>query len=170
MKKYFLIILLALTGLSAYAQEHIRSDKTDSNGRRTITSNVCILTPDYFAGFNAVTSDITELYVISIMAFCEDSWSVKEGDKACFRTIQGKNVYLTALFDNNITYENGRYTITTSYKIPKENIYDMLDAISRITLDIEQDGRKTSKEFSVPFSSAENLMMTYLDVLLATGN
>lgn len=167
--KRIIILLLALMPIVASAQEYIDKDESNENGRLVVTKSTPIISDGkmYFMRFVYSLFEENEIYYTTIVCCDEEyRWNVSPHTTGVFRMATGKNIYLKTLIDSESKLlPDGEYMIFTSYIIPTEKVYDMLDALKTISI-------KTSSHFfdiKIDFESASTLMKSYLDLLVTTG-
>lgn len=169
--KRIIILLLALMPIVASAQEYIDLDKTDENGRLVVTNTAPIFSDGKMYAMRFAYSLLAEneMYYTTIVCCDEEKeWLVEPNSIGMFEMVRNeKDVYLHTLINSESSkMENGKYMITTSYIIPINKVYEMLDALKCITI-------KTSTNqyhmINIDFDTASYLMQSYLELLVMTG-
>lgn len=173
MKRIILMVFAVLLCVTASAQKFIESDTTE-DGIRTIKTKACsIITNDLDVLVMSFWCNISEQrtsYIPIIMFYNSQPCSVEKSNLARVEMIDGESVYMTPLVDSWYKPYNNQYLVTAIYRIAEDDIHNMLAAINKIKINFEQNGITTSKEYRIPFSSAKELMESYLDLLIYTGN
>lgn len=173
MKRIILMAIAALFCVAGYAQEYIDIDKTE-NGTRFIRSKACpIITNDLDVvamSFICSKDKDNEIYSMALVFYNSLPFSITQENGMRIKSIEGESIYLYPLADSWSKPHNGEYLISVMYEIPKEKIRSLICAMKDITILFKQNGSTKSKTFYIPFSSAEDIMETYLHFAIYTGN
>lgn len=181
MKRLLTILILLLVFMTTLqAQEHIRSN-THRDGMHTIEAYPSMFehqTEQYLLCWNYISSQGVEAYYISI--FCNDQvapWYVSAGDKAYIKLLMAEEyTEISALLDaqpEKYTSTDGstKYRTLATYRIAPDQ-YDLFyKGFDRFILDVKMQSNNVPVRIAVkmPFSAVEHMLMSYLDIMIASG-
>lgn len=180
MKRFILLVAFIAASLNASAQEYIKSDKT-ADGFRNVEALPAIFehqTELYLTAWNYAGSPSNNVdhYYIAIM--CNDQvapWNIAAGDKAYLGlSLEDEYVEVTALLDAKPeAYETDSGTMyrTIGYYIIPKSAYDKLyKGFDRFKIDVRVNNTTpVTLAVKLPFSAIEHMLMSYLDIMIATG-
>lgn len=180
MKRLILLIAIFVASFNVFAQEYIKTDKTN-NGVRTVESVPSIFehqTELYLMGWNYIGSKSTNVdnYYLAIM--CSDQaapWNIAAGDKAYLGLmLQDEYVEITALMDSEPeAYETSsgtKYRTLGYYLISKTDYDKLYKGFDRFKIDVRvKNTTPITLAIKLPFTASEHMLMSYLDIMIATG-
>ena len=168
-----MIAALFCVAAAAQDQDYIEIDKTE-DGIRFIRSKACpIITNDLDVvamSFICSKGKENEIYSMALVFYDSYFFSISQENGMRIKTIEGESIYLYPLADSMAKPHNGEYLISVMYEIPKDKVSSLICAMKDITILYKQSGSTKSKTFSIPFSYAEDIMTTYLNFAIYTGN
>lgn len=180
MKRFVLICAFILLTISLNAQEYIKSNRID-NGTRIIEAYPSMFehqTEQYLLCWNYISKSGSEVYYLSIL--CNDQvapWYVKPGDKAYLRLLNERDYHeITALLDAEpeeyiSTDGTKKYRTLASYMIPSSMFNSLYKGFDRFLLKVKLQSNNADVSIAVemPFSAIEHMLMSYLDIMIASG-
>lgn len=180
MKKFILIIAALIAFYHANAQQYIENDVTN-NGVRHIIAKPAIFYHQselYILAWNYLNSADKNVDNFCLSVSCYDQaapWNVSAGDKIYLgELLENKYIELTALMDaapEAYETENGiKYKTSAYYFIPK-NYYDKLyKGFDRFKIDVKVKNKvPVTLDVKLPYSAIEHMLLSYLDIMIATG-
>lgn len=180
MKKIILAILLSLAALPMVGQEYkyIKSDVKTTDGR-IVETYPCAFdhqTEQYLLCLNYMRSGSQEVYYLSILSNDQVApWYILPGDKAYVQLLDEDPIQLVSILDAKPeTYQvNGvnKYRVLTSYIIPSNSYDKLFKGFNKFKIDVRMSSndKQTSIFVRMPFDCVEHVVMSYLELMSATG-
>lgn len=181
MKKLSLILAVFFTSIiSLNAQEYIKEDVT-ANGFRNVETHPAIFehqTELYLMAWNYISSPANNVDHYCLSIFCSDQaapWNVSAGDKLQIGLLlSDEYVELKALMDaepESYETDNGtKYRTLAYYVIPKSAYEKLYTGFDRFKIDVRVNNSvPITLAVKLPFSSVEHMLMSYLDIMIASG-
>ena len=180
MKRFIVFVTIIVASLNVNAQEYIKSDTT-SDGIRNVEAMPSIFShqsEQYLLAWNYVNAENRNVDNYYLSVFCSDQagpWNVSAGDKMYLGLImEDEYIELTALMDAAPeAYEttNGtKYRTLAYYMISKEDYGKLYKGFDRFKIDVKVNNTvPITLAVKLPFTAIEHMLMSYLDIMIATG-
>lgn len=180
MKRFALLCAFIFLAICLNAQEYIKSNRVD-NGTHIIEAYPSMFeyqTEQYLLCWNYISNNRHEMYYLSIL--CNDQvapWYVQPGDKAYLRFLNETSYHeITALLDaepEEYISNNGKkkYRTLASYMIPSSMFDSLYKGFDRFLLKVKLQSNDADVSIAVemPFSAIEHMLMSYLNIMVASG-
>lgn len=175
MRKYFLILALALFSTGAFAQSYIVMDKTDSDGVRLVkTTSVTISNNagQFDVSFIGAKLDFFKTYAIIIESKKgEKAWYVDKGSYLAV-DIAEKTVYAKANKDvrPKVVYDKDAkkpyYEFMAEFEIPYENGSDLLDEINSLSFQLrDSNNLKQQFKLDIPQETSKEMAEIFFELM-----
>lgn len=181
MKNLFLAIAIIAAGaFNASAQEYIKSNST-VDGVHTIESFPAIFqhqTEGYLLTWNYINSLDANIEGYYLAVMCSEQaapWNVSAGDKLYLGLVlENEYIELTALTDAAPTsYETitgTKYRTLAYYIVPPTEYDELYKGFDRFKIDVKVNNTTpVTLAVKLPFTAVEHMLMSYLDIMIASG-
>ena len=180
MKRFILLVTIVVASLNINAQEYIKSDTT-SDGIRNVEAIPSIFSHQsehYLLAWNYINNENSNVDNYYLSVFCCDQaapWNVSAGDKMYLGLLmEDEYIELTALMDAAPkAYEttNGiKYRTLAYYIISKEDYDKLYKGFDRFKINVKVNNTvPITLAVKLPFTAVEHMLMSYLDIMIASG-